>query len=231
MRLPALLPCLALLAGCADVKPITNGARLGPVTSMLDLFTSCHLLETSAGPVLFDACWREGELEAQLESRGHAPGDVVAVFLTHGHADHVGGLSRLSKARKLALEAEQPTLDRHAKGHGTIDQPLTDGEVVTIGDAQVRVFAVPGHTAGSAAYLVDGVLILGDNGLITAKGAFAAVPEERSEDPAQLVRSVVALADRLGAEGLAVEWLLPAHSGGVQGRAALDAFAEANRGR
>jgi glyoxylase-like metal-dependent hydrolase (beta-lactamase superfamily II) len=143
----------------------------------------------------------------------------------------VGGLSRLSKARKLALGAEQPTLDRHAKGDGTIDQPLTDGEVVTIGDAQVRVFGVPGHTAGSAAYLVDGVLILGDNGLITARGAFAAVPEDRSDDPALLIRSVVTLADRLAAEGLAVEWLLPAHSGAVQGRAALDAFAEANRGR
>jgi glyoxylase-like metal-dependent hydrolase (beta-lactamase superfamily II) len=229
MRSILVLSTALLLSACADVKPIENGKAWGPVTSMIDLFTSCHLLETSAGPVLFDACWRGGELTARLRERGHAPDDVVAVFVTHGHADHVGGLELLKNARVLALEAEQPTLTEHAKAFGEIDQVLADGEVVTVGDKSVRVFAVPGHTPGSAAYLVDGALIVGDNGLITGKGAFAPVPEDRSDDPAQLIRSVVALAERLTAEGHVVQWLVPAHSGGVEGREALDAFAEANR--
>jgi hypothetical protein len=44
-----------------------------------------------------------------------------------------------------------------------------------------------------------------------------------------VVQSIVQLGDRLTAEGLTVDAILPAHSGGVAGRVAFDAFIEANR--
>jgi glyoxylase-like metal-dependent hydrolase (beta-lactamase superfamily II) len=222
-----ILPVIFLLAlsACADVKAIENGKVYGPLTSMIDFFTSCQLLETSEGPVLFDACWRKDELAVRLKERGHAPADIIAVFLTHGHADHVGGLEALTNARLIALAAEQETISKHAKGDSTIDQVVTDGEVVSFGETKVRVFAVEGHTPGSAVYLVDGTLVLGDSGLATGKGDFAQVPKERSADPEQAIASMVSLSSRLDAEGLEVKWLLPAHSGGVAGKTALDAWA------
>ncbi|PZR14538.1 MAG: hypothetical protein DI536_10835 [Archangium gephyra] len=202
---------------CADVKPIENGKKYGPVTQLIDLFTSCQLVETSEGPVLFDACWREGELVARLREKGHAPEDIVAVFITHGHEDHVKALPKLVNAKVLALEAE---------GLET-DQVVHDGELVFIGDTAIRVFAMPGHTPGSAAYLVGGTLVLGDAALITADGSLAPAPEDKSDDPQQAIRSLVELSSRLTAGGFDVKWLLPAHSGGVEGRAALDAFVAA----
>jgi glyoxylase-like metal-dependent hydrolase (beta-lactamase superfamily II) len=222
-----LLGCLLL--SCADVAPIENGAVHGPLVTLQDFFTSCHLLETEAGVVLIDACWRKEELVARLAEHGVAPGDVTAVLFTHGHADHVKGLEALPNARVLALAAEQPVLETHSPVDATIDQVLSDGEVLRFGSLEVRVYAVPGHTPGSAAYLVDDVLALGDSGLVTASGAFAPVPEDRSEDPAELVRSVVALADRLESEGRSVRWIVPAHSGALEGRAALDTFVAKNR--
>ncbi len=220
---PLLVLSLALTA-CADVKPIENARVYGPVTSMIDLFTSCQLLETSEGPVLFDACWRKDELTVRLKERGHVPADVIAVLLTHGHADHVGGLEALTNARLVALGAEQETISKYARGDPTIDQVVTDGEVISFGDTQVRVFAVAGHTPGSAVYLVGGTLVLGDTGLATGKGDFTQVPADRSADPAQAITSMVALSTRLDVEGLEVKWLLPAHSGGVAGKASLDAW-------
>jgi glyoxylase-like metal-dependent hydrolase (beta-lactamase superfamily II) len=211
------------------VKPLVNGQSWGPVTALVDLFTSCHLLETRDGPVLFDACWRKEELSSRLGERGLAPGQVTAVVLTHGHADHVGGLAVLGGARVIAMEAEQETLRTHAKENGDIDQVVSDGEVLQLGERTVRVFAVPGHTPGSAAYLVEGALVIGDSGLFNGRGEYAPAPRDRSADPDRAVQSVISLSERLKLEGHEVKWIVPAHSGGAEGTAALDAFVEANR--
>ena len=79
-----LLASWVALVGCADVKPLVDGQSFGPVTALVDLFTSCHLMETRDGPVLFDACWRKEELTSRLDARGLAPGQVATVVLTHG---------------------------------------------------------------------------------------------------------------------------------------------------
>lgn len=226
MRLPHLaLVCLS--TACADVSGIQNQKAYGPATAMIDLFTSCYLLATEAGPVMVDACWRPEELRARLREKGVAPEDVRAVLLTHAHQDHVGGLSALPNARLFALPEEQPVVDQYAKR--PIDEALSDGQVLTFGATQVKVYAVPGHTAGSAVFLVGPTLLLGDNALITARGTLGPVPRDRSADPEQNVRSMVALADRLESEGRTVEWLAPAHSGGVEAGSVLKAFADANR--
>jgi glyoxylase-like metal-dependent hydrolase (beta-lactamase superfamily II) len=223
--LPILLLCLA--TACADVSSIENNKSYGPATAMIDLFTSCYLLKTEAGPVLVDACWRPEELRARLRENGVAPEDVRTVLLSHAHQDHVGGLPLLPNARLFALPEEQSVVDQYAKR--PIDEALTDGQVLTFGSTEVRVYAVPGHTAGSAVFLAGPTLLLGDNALITARGALGPVPKDRSADPDQNVRSMVALIDRLEAEGRTVEWLAPAHSGGVAAGSVLKDFAAANR--
>lgn len=225
------LPLTALLAalGCADVSGIENRRSYGPGVALIDLFTTCFLVKTSAGPVLVDACWRPEELRARLTENGVKPEEVGLVLLTHGHQDHVGGLPLLPNARLAALAAEQEELTKQVTGDPAIDEVLQDGQALAVGTTEVRVYAVPGHTPGSAAFLIDGALFLGDNALVTAKGTLAQVPRDRSADPERAIRSLVALADRLQAEGRAVRWLVPAHSGGLDGDAQLRAYAEANR--
>jgi glyoxylase-like metal-dependent hydrolase (beta-lactamase superfamily II) len=221
-----LLACLCL--ACADVASIENGQVSGPVVTLKDWFTSCQLLKTRDGAVLFDACFRKGALEDGLATHGLVPADVTHVLLTHAHGDHVGGLGLLKDARVLALAKEQTNLGEHAEGR-QIDQIITDGEVLTFGEYEVLVFSVPGHTPGSAAFFVDGALVLGDNALLTGDGTLEPVPAKRSEDPAQAVTSLLALVNRLVAEELEVRWLVPAHSGSIEGRQALIEFAASQR--
>jgi glyoxylase-like metal-dependent hydrolase (beta-lactamase superfamily II) len=99
---------------------------------------------------------------------------------------------------------------------------------VTVGSTAIRVYAVPGHTAGSAAYLVNGVLLIGDAGDITSDGSLQGAPwifsDSQPEDRASLGR----LERQLVADGADVKSIVPAHSGAVEGMAALTAFARAN---
>jgi glyoxylase-like metal-dependent hydrolase (beta-lactamase superfamily II) len=223
-----LLLLTSLCLACADVTPIEDGGVFGPVVTLKDWFTSCQLLKTRDGAVLFDACFREGALEDGLAANGLTPADVTHVLLTHAHGDHVGGLGLLEHAELLALAGAQPNLDQHADGR-RIDRTIIDGEVLTLGEHQVRVFSIPGHTPGSAAYLVDGTLVLGDNAVLTGDGTLAPAPERNSDDPARVVASLVALEERLAAEELEVRWLVPSHSGGAEGLQALTDYVKRQR--
>lgn len=108
------------------------------------------------------------------------------VFLTHLHFDHVGGLIDLPVTTPVYLgpgEAEARSrinlllgspADAVLRGYGPLRewafQPDPDGEfdgVLDIfGDGSVWALSVPGHSAGSTAYLVNAVdgpkLVVGD---------------------------------------------------------------------
>ena len=97
-----------------------------------------------------------------------------------------------------------------------------------VGSTPIRVYAVPGHTAGSAAYLVNGVLLIGDAAEVKSDGSLQGAPwiftDSQPEDRASLVR----LEKQLVADGAEVKAIVPAHSGAVDGVGALNAFARAN---
>lgn len=213
----------ALLA-CADVTAPKDGARLGPVVQLKDWFTSCFLLQGAEEVVLFDACWRGDQLEASLADQGLTPDAVTHVLLTHGHDDHIGALEVLPGAQVWALEAEAALVKETSEGAVALDRTLSDGESVSLAGQTVEVFAVPGHTDGSAVYLVGGTLIFGDAGLVNRDGVLVPPPEKRSDDPALAVESVRVLADRLAPRAEEIVWIAPAHSAAIAGFEPLETF-------
>ncbi len=216
---------LVLLQGCPDVSPIEDGRRFGSVVTLQDWFTSCYLLQGSEEVVLFDSCWREGRLEDALAAHDLTPQQVTHVLLTHGHSDHLGGFSLLSEAQLLAQLGESDNVQDNSRGSARIDQVLSDGQVLLLAGQEIHVLAVPGHSPGSAVFWVDGALILGDAGLVTGDGAISTVPEGRSDDPEAAEQMLRGLAARLEERNLAVDWVVPAHSGALPGLAGLRDFA------
>jgi len=90
---------------------------------------------------------------------------IKRVLETHVHADH------LSRARDLCrLTGAELVLarnDRVVFDHTSVE----DGDVLTVGDLQIRVLATPGHTGESVCYLVgEEALLSGDTLFVDAVG-------------------------------------------------------------
>jgi glyoxylase-like metal-dependent hydrolase (beta-lactamase superfamily II) len=118
--------------------------------------TSCYILtcQKTRECVVVDAPGEVQRILGALEDRR-----PQYILITHGHFDHVGGLSELKSAlnvRIAAHPADATTLPVHA------DMLLNDGEAITFGAIELKVLHTPGHTPGSICFLIDNYLIAGD---------------------------------------------------------------------
>ena len=168
---------------------------------------------------------------AELSRRTLTPDAVKAILVTHGHPDHTGAAVAFPRAEVMALEAEADSIEAGTGGPGglRVARRLQDGQTVTIGDTQIRVFAIPGHSAGHAAYVVNGVLFLGDAAIAGRDGALQNAHWFFSEDTDQNRASLNRLHERLVRENLDIKAIACAHSGVLtNGMTALAAFARAS---
>ncbi len=97
----------------------------------------------------------------------------VAVLLTHGHFDHVGGcgLFYLKNVPIYCGENEKQYIfsseNRSLFGGVYIPEfeifkTLTDGESITLGGIEFKVISTAGHTAGSVCYVAEDCIFSGD---------------------------------------------------------------------
>lgn len=77
----------------------------------------------------------------------------VAVVQTHGHWDHVRAWEALAEDPGLPVWGHPGDADLFP---APLDRRLGDGDLLEVGELQVRVIHTPGHTDGSLHYLVQG---------------------------------------------------------------------------
>ncbi|HWO26118.1 MAG TPA: hydroxyacylglutathione hydrolase [Kofleriaceae bacterium] len=95
-------------------------------------------------------------VEAALAREGVT---LAAIWLTHHHWDHVGGVKDLVAARPgLAVVAGE----RDAEKIEGVTERLPDGGETTLGSLRARVIHNPGHTLGAITFLVEGAAFTGD---------------------------------------------------------------------
>ena len=95
----------------------------------------------------------EAALAAARERLGRR---VTAIWLTHHHPDHVGGVERLRTSLGVPVLAQPLTAERLAGRGIEIDGELRDGERVHLGeDFPVLVIHTPGHARGHVCFLEE----------------------------------------------------------------------------
>lgn len=142
--------------------------------------TNCFLVgdEATRQAVLFDA---PNDTTAPLLGEASRRGwDVIGLWLTHGHFDHVADHAvvkgQYPGAKILIHALDEPMLRKPMSQlfplpfdipSGTPDGLLEDGQVLHIGDAEVRVIHTPGHSPGHVMFhfpreetLIGGDLII-----------------------------------------------------------------------
>lgn len=127
-----------------------------------------YLITGSQRALLIDAGMGAGDLRAHVEPyRNGLPLDVM---ITHGHPDHIACMGQFQADCDVYMHpADLPLVERFIGQMGyNIDldkiQDLYEGHVFDLGDRQLQVFFVPGHSPGCLCLLDEGarILIAGD---------------------------------------------------------------------
>src|SRR4051812_6344181 len=139
-------------------------------------YVSCYLIKTSAGSILIDASEEPDMVQHVVDSikkTGTDLKDIKAIFISHGHIDHSGGIDRmreLTGAPVYATEEDWKLIERAAATPGRNGAPpprapkrdhvIHDGDKFTLGDTTLDLMVTPGHTPG----VMSAIFTVYDNG-------------------------------------------------------------------
>ena len=132
-------------------------------------FVSVWLIPTSDGLILIDGAQEPyvDHVIDNIRKAGFDPRNIKYILLSHGHLDHFGGASKiqaLSGARVATLEEDWQLIEK-AQGNAANANPnrplgaplkrdmvIKEGDTITLGKTELKVYKLPGHTAGSPSF-------------------------------------------------------------------------------
>ncbi len=138
----------------ANDRYTIDALELGPMANFVYVITD----RKSGRTAVVDPAW---EPEAILQLAKARETRISDILLTHSHYDHINAVEPVLTAH----DAELHLLKAEAAFWG--DHPacptLHHGEdEIRLGATPIRILHTPGHTPGSACYMIDEFLIAGD---------------------------------------------------------------------
>lgn len=145
------------------------------------------------------------------------------LVVTHADVDHVQGMARAQEllpeaklvghpvAAKLLAEAERISTYAEISAQGIsidlpaikIDQTVSEGDILPIGDLKLEVWHTPGHTSSQLSFRLGDLLFSGDN--IFRDGCVGNIDAHHGSDLPDFITSLERIRDS------DVKWLLPSH--------------------
>jgi hydroxyacylglutathione hydrolase len=183
------------------VALVVDSYELGPIG------TNCYIVRaerTAAEAVVIDPGAEAERLRTELAGMGAR---CVAILITHGHWDHLGGVADLAEATgaPVQMAEDERTLLEDINSFTpfgfelrpyTPDVLLQGDETLELAGISFATLRVPGHSPAHLAYHADGCLFSGDLVFAGSVGR----TDLPGADWETLVASVRMLADRFPPE-------------------------------
>lgn len=202
----------------------------------LGIYTKCYLWQTESYNVWIDTGLRPNWWEMDPWMTNDRKN---VLLLTHGHWDHIGGVELIRRhggtvyahpadrkhltdlewhwellfgqfAQDFDLPPARKSTFWESVEQSDLDEPVSDGNVLSFDQLRFRVIETPGHSGGSVCYLEEttGTLFTGDG--VMGNGFFTGTPQ--IENFPQYLQSM----DKL--KGVSAATVLTDHTAPVRGR-------------
>lgn len=132
----------------ADIRKVS----VGPLDNNAYLLT-CR---ATGAQLLIDAA-AEPERLMDLVREGSPDGRLDVIATTHCHLDHIGALwdvAEETRAQVVAGAGDADAIERVTTRR--VERELVDGDLLAVGDVEIAVVALRGHTPGSIALVLEG---------------------------------------------------------------------------
>jgi hydroxyacylglutathione hydrolase len=126
--------------------------------------TNCYLVagQGSKDAVVIDPGDDAALVLQVLDERGWL---IAGILVTHGHLDHIGAVKALADATGAEVwmaRGDADALRGYAPAPYQPEHLVSGGERVQLAGIEFEAHDVPGHTAGSVAFVADGFAFVGD---------------------------------------------------------------------
>jgi len=160
-------PTGKVMPGLYTIRTHNNGLPMG----------NFFLMQAGEDYIAIDAGGNNTETESGLQKLGISADDIVAVFITHAHWDHIGSLDLFDKAVIYTGNTEGSTFPNMPH------QVISNNGIIEVSGVSIQCLYTPGHTIDSVCYLIDGkYLFVGDLFVTTNDSPF----EKRYDKGVQL---------------------------------------------
>jgi len=106
--------------------------------------------DTTQEAAVVDSSFNAGEIQRILKAKNLT---LKYIVCTHGHADHTAGNQELRFEFSAKVVA-------HTKSTVNADMKVDDGDILHVGNVQLKVIFTPGHTTDSICLLVENKKLL-----------------------------------------------------------------------